>query len=48
VSRLEAELAEAKRRAERAEHWLSRIREEIEGHLIPSFAAVQNWRNERS
>ena len=48
VSRLEAELAEAKRRAERAEHWLSRIREEIEGHLIPSFAAVRNWQNERS
>jgi hypothetical protein len=33
VSRLEAELGEAKRRAERAEHWISRIHEEIEGHL---------------
>jgi len=33
VSRLETELAEAKRRAERAEHWISRIHGEIKGHL---------------
>jgi hypothetical protein len=48
VTRLEAELAHATRRAERAEQWLLRIREEIEGHLIPSLAAVSNWRAERS
>src|SRR5437588_4924419 len=43
VTRLEIELAEAKRRAERAEQWLVRIREEVDGGLMPSFAAVRKW-----
>jgi hypothetical protein len=40
VVRLEAELVNAKQRAERAELWLSRIREQIEADLIPSFTAM--------
>jgi chromosome segregation ATPase len=42
VSRLEADLAQAERRAERAEQWLVLIRREIEGHLMPSFAALHD------
>jgi hypothetical protein len=48
ATRLEAQLAEAKRRAERAEQWLLRIREEIGAHFIPSLAAVRDRRTERS
>jgi hypothetical protein len=38
--RLETELVNATQRAERAEQWLSRIRNQIEADLIPSFTAV--------
>ena len=42
VSRLEADLAQTKLRADRAEQWLVLIRREIEGHLMPSFAAMHD------
>lgn len=42
VSRLEADLAQAERRADRAEQWLVLIRREIEGYLMPSFAAMHD------
>ena len=47
VVRLEAELVNAKQRAERAEDWLSRIRDQIEGDLIPSFSAMLEAKTER-
>jgi hypothetical protein len=47
-ARLEAELAVANQRAERAEYWLSRIRDQIESDLIPSFTATLDVRSERS
>jgi hypothetical protein len=40
--RLEADLAQAEQRAERAEQWLLVIRQEIEGHLMPSFQATHD------
>jgi hypothetical protein len=43
-ARLKDELARAEQRAERAEQWLELIRREIEGHLMPSFAATQDRR----
>ena len=42
VCRLETELAETKRRAQRAEQRLVQIRQEIEGCLLPTFAPVRN------
>jgi hypothetical protein len=42
VRRLETELAQAELRADRAEQWLVVIRREIEGHLMPSFAAMHD------
>jgi chromosome segregation ATPase len=39
-SRLEADVAQARQRADRAEQWLVRIRREIEDHLMPSFGAI--------
>ena len=47
VVRLEAELVNAKQRAERADLWLSRIREQIEGDLIPSFTAMLETKTAR-
>jgi chromosome segregation ATPase len=38
--RLEADVAQARQRADRAEQWLVRIRREIEGHLMPAFGAM--------
>jgi hypothetical protein len=38
----EADLAQAELRADRAEQWLVLIRGEIEGHLMPSFAAMHD------
>ena len=43
VCRLETELAETKRRAQRAEQRLVQIRQEIEGRLLPAFTPVRNW-----
>jgi hypothetical protein len=48
VFRLETELTNASQRAERAEYWLSRIRHQIEGNVIPSFAAVREGAIEHS
>jgi hypothetical protein len=42
IRRLETEFAHAKLRADRAEQWLVVIRREIEGRLIPSFAAMHD------
>src|SRR5262249_12336406 len=44
LSRLEADLAAAMQRAERAEQWLEAIRQEVEGRLLPSFAAARDPR----
>jgi hypothetical protein len=41
IVRLEADLADATQRADRAEQWLL-IRREIEDHLMPSFTAIHN------
>jgi hypothetical protein len=48
VFRLETELTNANQRAERAEYWLSRIRNQIEGNVIPSFAAIRDGSLEHS
>jgi len=45
VIRLEADLTEAKNRADRAEEWLMRIRREIEDHLMPSVRAMRDGAN---
>jgi chromosome segregation ATPase len=42
IVRLEADLADATQRADRAEQWLMLIRREIEDHLMPSFTAIHN------
>jgi hypothetical protein len=42
IRRLETELAQAELRADRAEQWLVMIRREIEGRLMPSFAAMHD------
>ena len=42
IRRLETELAQAGLRADRAEQWLVMIRREIEGRLMPSFAAMRD------
>jgi len=42
VIRLEADLGEAKNRADRAEQWLVLIRREIEDHLMPSVTAMRD------
>jgi hypothetical protein len=39
-SRLEADLAQARQRADHAEQWLVRIQREIKGRLMPSFEAM--------
>jgi hypothetical protein len=39
-SRLEADLVQARKRADRAEQWLVRIQREVEGHVMPSFGAM--------
>jgi hypothetical protein len=39
-SRLKADLAQARQRADHAERWLVRIQREIEGHLMPSFEVM--------
>ena len=41
VVRVEADLTEAKDRADRAEQWLMLIRREIEDHLMPSVTAMR-------
>ena len=41
VSRLQFELAEAEDRAKRAEQWVARIRQEVEGALMRSSATGQ-------
>jgi len=41
LGRLEVDLAVAMQRAERAEQWLELIRQEVEGHLLPSFATAR-------
>ena len=45
VIRLEADLTEAKNRADRAEEWLMRIRRELDDHLMPSIAATRDGAN---
>jgi hypothetical protein len=45
ISRLQLELADAKGRAERAEQWLVRIRQEVEGRLLPAFTRLRNGRS---
>ena len=42
VNQLENDLAQTKRRADRAEQWLALIRKEVEGRLMPSFAAMHD------
>jgi hypothetical protein len=42
IRRLQTELAQAELRADRAEQWLVVIRREVEGHLMPSFAAMHD------
>jgi chromosome segregation ATPase len=39
---LKADLAQSNNRAERAEHWLGQIRQEIEGRLMPSLASTRD------
>ncbi len=41
-TRLEEELARTHARAERAEQWLQLIQRQIEGHLLPTFAAAHD------
>jgi hypothetical protein len=40
--RLKSDLAQAELRAERAEQWLLLIRQQIEDHLMPSFATIHD------
>jgi chromosome segregation ATPase len=42
VTRLQIELAAARKRAERAEEWLVRIRHEVEGRLLRAFTRPRN------
>ena len=47
VSRLRFELAEAEDRAKRAEQWVARIRQEVEGRVLPAFARLRSGTSER-
>ena len=47
VSRLQFELAEAEDRAKRAEQWVARIRQEVEGRVLPAFARLRSGTSER-
>jgi hypothetical protein len=46
VTRLEADLTEARKRADRAEEWLTLIRREVEDHLMPSVRAMRDGENQ--
>ena len=47
VSRLQFDLAEAEDRAKRAEQWVARIRQEVEGRILPAFARLRSGTSER-
>jgi len=48
IDRLQGELGQAKQRAHRAEQWLVRIREELEGQLMPLFSALHDQLSARN